>query len=153
MLLWRLSGVQHAEAFDGGYGLLFEGRWNTLGHAVTYCATSPSLCVLEKLVHVEDPTLLPELDLVTYDVPDDTGIDIIGLDDLPANWRHRLEWTQQKGDDWYRLRSNALLFVPSVIVAVRRSPDLNVLINHSHPDAAAIRISGLTPFAFDPRQI
>ena len=54
MLLWRLSGVQHAEAFDGGYGLLFEGRWNTIGHAVAYCATSPSLCVLEKLVHVED---------------------------------------------------------------------------------------------------
>ncbi|HSU06220.1 MAG TPA: RES family NAD+ phosphorylase, partial [Acetobacteraceae bacterium] len=46
MLLWRLSGRQHANAFDGGYGLLFNGRWNTVGHAVTYCATSPSLCVL-----------------------------------------------------------------------------------------------------------
>src|SRR5258708_39409735 len=61
MLLWRLSGLQHAEAFDGGYGLLYDGRWNTVGHAVTYCATSPSLCVLEKLVHVQDPALLPEL--------------------------------------------------------------------------------------------
>ncbi len=64
MLLWRLSGVQYASAFDGGYGLLFEGRWNTAGHAVTYCASSPSLCVLEKLVHIEDPDLLPALIMV-----------------------------------------------------------------------------------------
>jgi len=26
MVLWRLSGRQHAAAFDGGYGLLFNGR-------------------------------------------------------------------------------------------------------------------------------
>ena len=55
MQLWRLSGAAHARAFDGGYGLLYPGRWNSAGRAVTYCATSPSLCVLEKLVHVEDP--------------------------------------------------------------------------------------------------
>jgi hypothetical protein len=52
MLLWRLSGAQHAK--DGGYGLLFDGRQKTVGHAVTYGSTSPSLCVLEKLVHIED---------------------------------------------------------------------------------------------------
>ena len=69
MLLWRLSGLRHASAFDGGYGLLFDGRWNTVGHAVTYCATSPSLCVLEKLVHVEDPALLPELAMITLRRP------------------------------------------------------------------------------------
>ncbi len=52
MLLWRLSGKHHAHAFDGWYGLFFDGRWNTMGHAVTYCATSPALCVLEKAVHI-----------------------------------------------------------------------------------------------------
>lgn len=57
MILWRLSGVEHARAFDGSYGLLFDGRWNTMGRPVTYAATSPSLCVLEKLVHIEDPAL------------------------------------------------------------------------------------------------
>jgi hypothetical protein len=31
MILWRLSGVEHARVFDGGYGLLFDGRWNTVG--------------------------------------------------------------------------------------------------------------------------
>jgi len=98
MLLWRLSGRQHAAVFDGGYGLLFDGRWNTAGHAVTYCATSPSLCLLEKLVHIEDPALLPDLIMVTYDVPDSLAIEIIALADLPSDWRRQEALTQQRGD-------------------------------------------------------
>ena len=86
MLLWRLSGVQHAQAFDGGYGLLFDGRWNSAGHPVTYCATSPSLCILEKLVHVEDPALLPPLRMVRYDVPDDLPVETIAIAALPDSW-------------------------------------------------------------------
>ena len=151
MLLWRLSGQQHAEAFDGGYGLFFDGRWNTAGHAVTYCATSPSLCVLEKLVHIEDPTLLPELVMVTYNVPDDLGTDTIGLDDLPPDWRRQEGWTQQKGDAWHRARSTPLLSVPSAIVPLSGSPDLNVLVNHDHPEADGIAILRLRSFLLDPR--
>src|SRR3954462_1227088 len=98
MLLWRLSARQHARSFDGGYGLLFDGRWNTIGHAVTYCSTSPSLCVLEKLVHIEDPALLPDLFMVTYDVPDGIGVEAIHLRDLPNNWRRQESWTQQRGN-------------------------------------------------------
>jgi hypothetical protein len=56
MLLWWLSGLRHANAFDGGYGLLFDGDWDTVWHAVTHCATSTSL---EKLVHVEDDPAPP----------------------------------------------------------------------------------------------
>ncbi|MGX7745137.1 RES family NAD+ phosphorylase [Rhodopseudomonas parapalustris] len=96
---WRLSVARHARAFDGGYGLLFDGRWNTAGRPVTSCATSPVLCVLEKLVHVEAP----------------------------------------------------LLRVPSAIVPIEGSPDLNVLINRRHPGAERIKIAAIEPFALDPR--
>jgi RES domain-containing protein len=151
MVLWRLSGHQYANVFDGGYGLLFDGRWNTVGHAITYCATSPSLCVLEKLVHIEDPALLPELIMVTYEGPDTIGIEKIALDELPSDWRYREGWTQAKGDEWYEAHSTALLQVPSVVVPLPDSPDVNLLINHNHPAAAEIRLRGLTPFAFDTR--
>lgn len=151
MLLWRLSGLQHASAFDGGYGLLFDGRWNTTGHAVTYCATSPSLCVLEKLVHVEDPTLLPALVMVTYDVPDDLAIETIPLAALPPGWRQAETTTQQQGDTWHRQRSAALLSVPSAIMPIAESPDVNFLVNHTHPDAARITIRSQQDFRFDPR--
>jgi RES domain-containing protein len=151
MLLWRLSGVQHASTFDGGYGLSFDGRWNTVGRAVTYCATSPALCVLEKLVHVEDPTLLPELMMVCYQAPDDLAIEILELKALPDDWRRHEGWTQQRGDDWHRLLSTSLLQVPSAIVPLDGSPDSNVLINHNHPATAQITIVAVEPFILDPR--
>jgi RES domain-containing protein len=151
MLLWRLSGAQHARAFDGGYGLLFDGRWNTMGRPVTYCATSPALCVLEKLVHVEDPMLLPALMMVRYDAPDNLAIDSRGLADLPTDWRRQESWTQQQGDRWHGSRSTPLLRVPSAIVPLDQSPDMNVLINHHHPAAARISIVAVEPFVLDPR--
>jgi RES domain-containing protein len=153
MLLWRLSIRQYANIFDGGYGLLFDGRWNTVGHAVTYCATSPSLCVLEKLVHIEDPALLPELVMVTYDVPASLSAESVGLGDLPTDWRRQEGLTQQRGDAWHRSRSTPLLQVPSAIVPLQGSPDRNVLINHTHPDSAAIKMISSVPFALDARLI
>jgi RES domain-containing protein len=151
MLLWRLSGTRYARALDGGYGLHFDGRWNTIGHPITYCATSPSLCVLEKLVHIEDPALLPPLTMVTYEMPDDAEIEIVSLDHLPEDWRLREGLTQQMGDAWHQGRSSSLLRVPSAIVPVASSPDLNVLINHAHPAVAAIKIVAADPFVLDPR--
>lgn len=151
MLLWRLSGSQYARTFDGGYGLFFDGRWNTAGRAVTYCATSPALCVLEKLVHVEDPALLPDLVMVTYDVSDTARIETIEVDELPKDWRRRPGWTQQRGDAWHRSRSTLLLRAPSAIVPLKGSPDMNVLINHTHPGASDIKIVSAEPFMLDPR--
>lgn len=151
MVLWRLSGDQYARSFDGGYGLLFDGRWNTAGHAITYCATSPSLCVLEKLVHVEDPDLLPPLTMVRYDVPDDLDVETIGILDLPISWRLEESSTQKRGDRWHTAMSAPLLRVPSAIVPLDGSPDQNVLINHAHPAAKKIEIAATEPFVLDVR--
>src|SRR5436309_105001 len=60
MRLWRLSSARRARDFDGGFGLHNNGRWNTKGRPVTYCATVPSLSALEKRAHVTDPGLLPD---------------------------------------------------------------------------------------------
>lgn len=151
MLLWRLSGIQHAKAFDGGYGLLFDGRWNTVGRPVTYCSTSPALCVLEKLVHIEDPALMPALMMVRYDAPDDLGVETLGLSDLPADWRRQEVWTQERGDQWHASLATPLLRVPSAIIPLDQSPDVNILINHTRKDAARISVISVEPFVLDPR--
>jgi RES domain-containing protein len=145
MFLWRLSGVQHARAFDGGYSLLYYGRWNRAGHAVTYCATSTSLCAVEKLVHTEDPDLLPPLMMVRYDLPDDLGSEALSVADLLQGWRARESW-KQLGDLWHAELRAPLLCVPSAIVPLEGSPDMNVLINHRHP--AAGQGSDLKPVTF-----
>ena len=102
---------------------------------MTYGATSPALCVLEKLVHVEDPALLPDLVMVTYEAPDDLAVKTIALDDLPPDWIAQESLTQQKGHAFLRDGVAALLRVPSAVVPLRDSPDVNVLINHAHPAA------------------
>jgi RES domain len=98
-LLWRLSGAQHAK--DGGRGLHFDGRWKTVGHAVTYGSTSPSLCVLEKLVHIEDCGYIRDFRASASTRSGWRNSPVIGVG--------QEAWTQQKGDDWHGLGANPLL--------------------------------------------
>ncbi len=152
MRLWRLSNAEDAHRFDGGYGLYHDGRWNTRGRPVTYCATGPALCVLEKLVHVEDPALLPDgTTLVCYEVPDDLATDEVRIDQLPVNWRSKQPATQHIGDTWLDGAGSCLLRVPSVIVPIAESGDRNFLVNHRHETVARIVISYTRMFEYDPR--
>ena len=89
--------------------------------------------------------------MVKYDVSDAAVIESIGLDDLPKDWRRREDWTQQHGDAWHGSRSTLLLKVPSAIIPLKGSPDVNVLINHNHPNVADIKIVTAEPFVLDLR--
>lgn len=151
MRLWRLSSTRRARAFDGGYGLFNDGRWNTRGRPVTYCSTAPSLTALEKRVHVTDPALLPPMMMVAYELPDNFSNQTIGIDDLPADWTTQQTHTQSLGDKWLDAATEVLLFVPSVIVPIANAPDRNVLINHRVADANLIKFADVFPFTLDPR--
>lgn len=151
MRLWRLSGAGYADRFDGGYGERYDGRWNTSGHPVTYCATGPALCVLEKLVHIDDPVLLPDdTMLVCYEVPQDLTVETMGLDRIPIDWLTQHRKTQSMGDAWLRNSTAALLQVPSAVVPIPHADDRNVLVNHRHDDAGRISISRIDRFEYDP---
>ncbi|SRR6266480_2098840 len=151
MRFWRLSSLRRARDFDGGYGLFNDGRWNTAGWPVTYCSTVASLAVLEKRVHATDPGLLPAQALVQYEIPDDIPVHSISIDDLPSEWMMRQTHSQRLGNEWLGKTAEAVLIVPSVIMAVRDATDRNALINHRHKGAAQVTISAITPFTFDPR--
>jgi RES domain-containing protein len=151
MRLWRLSSARRARDFDGGYGLLNNGRWNTRGRPVTYCSTVPSLAALEKRVHVLDPALLPPQTMVEYEIPDDISVRTLQIHDLPADWATRETESQKLGDEWLDKGAEAILVVPSVVVPIPNAPDRNVLINHRHAAAARITITAAIPFTLDPR--
>ncbi len=152
MELWRLSDADYAERFDGGYGLVCEGRWNGRGRPVTYCSTGPALCVLEKLVHIDNPALLPdEMMLVCYDAPDELDVEEVPVHRLPGLWHTERAATMGIGNAWLDGISTCLLRVPSVVVPVRDTRDRNVLVNHRHDAAARITISRIERFTYDPR--
>ena len=151
MRLWRLSAGAYAERFDGGYGLENDGRWNGRGRPVTYCSTGPALCVLEKLVHVEDVSLLPDMVFVRYETPDELQVEEVPVDSLPEGWSVLGGLTRRLGNDWLDGISACLLRVPSVVVPIADTRDRNVLINHRHEDARRITLSRTETFRYDPR--
>ena len=151
MRLWRLSSVRHARDFTGGYGLINNGRWNTVGRPVTYCATVPSLAALERRVHATDAADLPPQALVAYDVPDDIAVRTIEISALPRDWTTREVHTQQLGDDWLDAGEETILVMPSVVMPVAEAVDRNALINHRRRDATRITIAHVISFTLDPR--
>jgi RES domain-containing protein len=148
---WRLSSVRRAEDFSGGYGLSNNGRWNTKSRLVTYASTTAALTVLEKRVHVGDPSLLPPQAMVQYSVPDDVAVESVHSTELPPNWGTLEMVTQHQGDVWLDSVRTLILIVPSITVPVVDAPDKNVLFNHRHPDARRVTIVDVVPFNMDVR--
>jgi RES domain len=111
----------------------------------------PSLCALEKRVHLADPALLPDQVMIEYEAPEDLTKREITLDVLPSEWGKRETRTQRIGDEWLDGGEGILLVVPSVIVPIGAAPDRDVLINHRRADAARIRIVNAMAFTLDPR--
>lgn len=150
MRFWRLSKAAYADRLDGGYGLKNAGRWNPIGNLVTYCASAPSLCLLESLVHIEVVADLPPYKLVEYEAPDSIAVTEIVAADLPEGWQTDYAVTQQLGADWYAGNAGALLKVPSAILPLV-VPERNFIINHAHPEAPKIAIAAIHDFWFDHR--
>ena len=107
--------------------------------------------MLEKLVHVEDPELLPPLVMMRYAAPDDLGRTTLKLAYRPETWKADETWSQGYGDAWHEETRSAQLQVPSVILPIYETPDFNILINHRHPDAARISLASAEPFVLDAR--
>ena len=68
---------------------------------MTYCSTGPALCVPERLVHISDPSLLPDdMMFVRYEAPDDLKVDEVLLDSWPKRWDTLGGLTRRLGNDW-----------------------------------------------------
>lgn len=139
MIVHRLAKAAHT-GLDGEGARLWGGRWNSPGRAMIYTAASPSLAVLEVLVHLDLPPELAPLDymLLAIDIPDDAPMEqLVDLPDQP----------QAAGDDFLTRGAALVLRVPSAVVP----QETNALINPRHPQAERLRLAGQEPFRFDRR--
>jgi len=152
--LWRLSLRRDADRLDGGYGLRHAGRWNSVGRAVTYAASSPSLCALERLVQIGSADLLPEgLMMIRYEVPSIAPTLSVAIADLAADWRKNVTMTRRRGDRLLAPDGPTVILVPSAVMGFADCPDMNAIINHHHPAAGTIRIAEKIAFSFDQRRL
>ena len=77
----------------------------------------------------------------------DPKVSVITLDDLPENWRSRLEVTRDLGTGWLQKKESVLLQIPSAIVPETE----NFLFNPLHPEAKKFRIAEAFSYPFDAR--
>jgi RES domain-containing protein len=143
MILWRNS--RHRD-LSGMGGLKAAGRWHHAGHAVVYLTETPASALLEVCVHTSANDVPPEFTLLKIEGPD-VEVPSIKADDLPKDWRTRLEVTRDLGTAWLERNESVLLEVPSVIVP----ETVNFLFNPSHKQAMKFRIADVFSYPFDLR--
>lgn len=146
---WRIVKAKHAgDAFSGEGARLAGGRFNSPGRPAVYMAGSPSLAMLEMLVHLESQELLRRY--VIYEITLDTAwVTTVAPDDLPGTWRDSPPppAVQHVGDRWLEQGQSAALRVPSAVVPT----EWNYLLNPLHADFVRTTIGAKQPIEFDPR--
>jgi RES domain-containing protein len=148
MKAWRIFPARFREsAFSGIGGLYAARRWNHLGTAMVYTATSPALAALELFVNLEPNEAPDDLLIAAAEIPDDL-VEQLKLGLLPADWRELDNLTcRDLGSGWAESGRSVALQVPSAVV----DGDWNVLLNPRHPNFGKIRLAAPKPFRFDGR--
>lgn len=152
MKLWRIAASTRSYAADdlsGAGAAKSPGRWNADWEPVVYCAAMASLAVLETAAHVNSAGLPLNRFLVEIDVPAAVwarrkSLRVATLDPSWAAVPAGLV-SIRAGSRWLKLRSSALLQVPSVIVPEESA----TLINPAHADAAGIKARVVRRFEYD----
>ena len=148
MQVWRLFPERFRNtAFTGVGGLYAASRWNHLGAAMVYTATSRALAALEFFVNLEPNEAPDELLLAEATVPDEF-IEQLNVSLLPADWRElNNEACRDLGSGWAGSGRSLALQVPSAVV----EGDWNVLLNPRHAEFGRVRIAEPRPFRYDER--
>ena len=144
MIVYRLCKATHI-ALDGEGARLWGGRWNSAGRPTVYTAATPSLAVLEVLVHLDLPAdLLPDdLRLLTIAVPDDAPLRVPDgdtADDAACI---------AQGDAFLDIGDALAFRVGSVLIP----QEWNMLLNVRHADMARVALTADEPFRLDPRLV
>ncbi len=150
MKVFRLAKPQYSGDLSGRGAELYGGRWNSKGTPLLYTSETRALCLAEVLVHLP-PDAVPDLHLVSIEIPDGASLQEINPVILSANWQD-LPYQyvlQNAGNVFVAEKKHLVLKVPSAVV-----PDeFNYLLNPLHLDFSAVSIVAIDAFAFDRRLV
>ena len=151
---WRIVRRVHSQnAFTGLGSYEFGGRWNHQGHSAVYLADSPSLAILEVLVHNNSDREHVENAFVQFhvEIPDNMLENVGPTDKLPDDWNISppSNSTMDMGTAWLKSLSSVGLLVPSTVVQIQN----NIIINPRHPNFDRITIHPQEDIRIDPRLV
>lgn len=152
--LYRIQADGHRDTILDGIGAQrWGGRWNAKGRPMVYMATTPELCFLEYMVHLEGTPLadLPPLILCAITLPDDS-ITFLNADTLPFGWNDPFvtpPGLAEFAEAQFQKYGLLALGVPSAVVPL--SPSRNVLLDPLHPQRIECKVKFIVPYPVDPR--
>lgn len=139
------------EAYNGAGAALYPGRWNLSNQKMIYTSDTPSLALLEMLVH-SVPKSFEHYHIIPCEF-DDSLIETADLSLLPVSWEKldsidaEYQNIQTIGGLWYHERRSVIFKVPSAVMPIQ----YNYLINPDHTDFPKISIGQPIPHVPDPR--
>jgi RES domain-containing protein len=147
MLVYRLTSRKYSSDLSGTGAAMHGGRWNKKGTPVLYTGWSKEIALLETIVNTP-PMLVPELDMLTIEIPDGS-ITELPTEDLPPNWSDYPAPTilSEIAEEWIRKGETLALKVPSCIL----HSSSNYILNCRHRDYSHVRITEHREFRFDLR--
>lgn len=154
VILYRIQTDSYRDTILDGIGAqLWGGRWNAKGRPMVYTATTPELCLLEFMVHLEGTQLadLPPLILCEIAVPD-RSISFLDTDELPSGWNDphvTPPGLAVFAEAQFREHRTLGLGIPSAVIPL--SPSRNVLLDPLHPLREECRTVSIVPYPVDPR--
>lgn len=134
MQVYRISKCRYIKDLSGAGSARFPGRWHSKGTHVLYTAGSPSLALLESVVHLSG-IVLESYCLLSLDIPVNS-IAEVHPDIIDGNWHYypAPSSLRQIGDQFVRDNKYLALRVPSAIIP----EESNYLINPGHKDFAQV---------------
>ncbi|MEO5907310.1 MAG: RES family NAD+ phosphorylase [Saprospiraceae bacterium] len=149
MIVYRISPCTFNRDLSGMGAALYGGRWNSKGIYIVYTSMTPSLAMLESVVHLSG---IPKNDycMATINIPDDSILELRNSE-LPAGWNQYLAPDALKviGDRFISHNKYLALRIPSAIVAM----ESNILINPNHPDFKKVRLISSEKILIDKRLV
>lgn len=147
MIVYRLVTKQYASDLSGTGAAMYPGRWNKKGTSVLYTGESKEIALLETIVNTP-PMLVPDLALLTLDIPDNSIIEL-ELNSLPNNWTDYPAPVilSEIGQSWVDDGKSIALKVPSCVIWTA----YNYILNCNHLDYKQVNLLNIKDFYFDNR--
>lgn len=159
MRIWRIYDhkapyAMHPEfnPLGGAGGLHSHARWHERGQPVTYSAASPSLALLEILVH-QDPERFKEQTLLQIEINQPDGsLEYVSASELvqllrDASNHDRESATRAYGTRWLKEQRSLALVVPSFVMPFEN----NIIINPLHAEFHRVRVTSTAIVTLDRR--
>lgn len=150
MIVWRIIRREFlASPLSVEGAKAFPGRWHSAGTPVLYTASTESLAMLEKFVHIAlEFRSIPHVKLKIA-LPPDAVIERFEDQPLEApDWAGEDPTAARAvGDRWARQATSLGLSVPSVLSSSER----NVLLNAGSPQFGEVAVVDAQEFLYDER--